>query len=66
MFVDQLRDDVVSVTRHNPNNHKSVVLVARTAFQFPQNPSETGHIRPIVVQGKNETRKSNFQSFKYT
>ncbi|XP_063431014.1 glycogen debranching enzyme-like [Mytilus trossulus] len=52
VYVDNLRDDVVAVTRHNPNNHDSVVLVARTAFQHPQDPHGTGYIKPIVVQGR--------------
>lgn len=52
VYVDQLRDDVISVTRHNPNTHESVVLVARTAFQAPADLTHTGYIRPISVQGK--------------
>ena len=51
VFVDQLRDDVVSVTRHNPHTHDSVVLVARTAFHVPDDAEHTGYIRPVTVQG---------------
>ncbi|XP_035827253.1 glycogen debranching enzyme [Aplysia californica] len=51
VYVDQVDGDTVSVTRHNPLTHESVVLVARTAFSYPGNPDDQGHIRPITVQG---------------
>ncbi|KAK6188701.1 hypothetical protein SNE40_004828 [Patella caerulea] len=52
VYVDQLTSDTVSVTRHNPLSHDSIVLVARTAFTHPANPSCPGqHIRPLVMQG---------------
>ncbi|GAB1601007.1 glycogen debranching enzyme-like isoform X1 [Argonauta hians] len=52
IYVDQIDDEVVSVTRHNPLNHESVVLIARTAFNFPGDPNNNGsHIRSINLPG---------------
>ncbi|XP_061181595.1 glycogen debranching enzyme-like isoform X2 [Saccostrea echinata] len=51
VFVDQLTHDTVAITRHNPQNHEAFVMVARTAFQKPHNPKETGYIRPVHVHG---------------
>lgn len=48
-----MTENVVTVTRHNPVTHKSVVLVAYTSFKPP---SEIGtpYVRPLKVQGKFE------------
>jgi glycogen debranching enzyme len=51
VFVDQVDANTVSVTRHKPQSHESVVLVARTSFSHPDNPDDQGYIRPITVQG---------------
>lgn len=51
IFVDQVNYDVVAITRHNPSNHKSVILIARTCFHKTDNPWETGSIRPLNVAG---------------
>lgn len=51
MFVDQVDGNTIAVTRHNPTNHKSVVLVARTCFT-KQEPSVTGYIRNVSIAGK--------------
>lgn len=31
-FIDKLDEEVISITRHNPNTHQSILLVTRTAF----------------------------------
>ncbi|XP_015794828.1 glycogen debranching enzyme-like [Tetranychus urticae] len=51
IFVDQVNYDVVAITRHNPVNHKSIILVARTSFSKPDKPWDTGYIQPLQVAG---------------
>jgi len=36
VFVDQMSRDIVAITRHNPRNRRSIVMVAHTRF-FPGN-----------------------------
>lgn len=50
-FVDQVDGNTIAVTRHNPEDHKTVVLIARTAFCKPENSTETGYIHPIKIPG---------------
>lgn len=51
IFVDQVDPNVVAITRHNPQHHKSIVLVARTCFT-KQDPAVTGFIRNIEIPGR--------------
>ena len=53
--------DIVAVTRHCPETHQTVVLVAHTSFSIPQEhmvPTdvnkfiETYGIKPLHVEGK--------------
>jgi len=50
IFVDQMSDNVVAVTRHNPTSHQSIVLVAHTAFSHPNKMDGSGN-PPIIVPG---------------
>ncbi|XP_065569335.1 glycogen debranching enzyme-like [Artemia franciscana] len=49
VFVDQMNPDVVAVTRHNPNTHKSVILVSHTVFNHLSNGPK--FLRPLKLQG---------------
>ncbi|RLU17593.1 hypothetical protein DMN91_009829 [Ooceraea biroi] len=53
VFVDQMDNDIVAVTRHSPSTHESVILVAFTAFQHPDsnNHDLRRHVRPLRVEG---------------
>ncbi|XP_052775290.1 glycogen debranching enzyme-like isoform X2 [Mya arenaria] len=63
VYVDQIDEDTVSVTRHNPVTHESIVLVARTAFNEPEDPEKTAHVRPITLEGVVETILFEIQTF---
>lgn len=45
--------DIVAVTRHSPNSHESVVLVAFTAFKHPDSNAHDlrRHVKPLRVEG---------------
>ncbi len=49
--MDQINEDVVAVTRHDPVSHKSVILVARTQFKEDRS-GRVKYIKPIYIDGK--------------
>ncbi len=51
LFVDSVNDEVVSITRHNPVSHVSVVTIARTAFSFPSNPLDGSGVPSVTIPG---------------
>ena len=59
MYVDQMTDDIVAVTRHCPDTHESVIFVAHCAFRVPGNDdipdihrAFSKHVPPVVISGK--------------
>ncbi|XP_067846093.1 glycogen debranching enzyme [Heptranchias perlo] len=68
VYVDQVDEDIVAVTRHCPRTHRSVVAVSRTAFRDPATsfyksdlPSMCipGKIEEIVMEAKTVQRKTD-------
>ncbi|XP_072366697.1 LOW QUALITY PROTEIN: glycogen debranching enzyme-like [Scyliorhinus torazame] len=68
VYVDQVDEDIVAITRHCPNNHNSVVAVSRTAFRDPATsfyksdlPSMCipGQIEEIVMEAKTALRAAD-------
>lgn len=52
VFVDQMNPDVVGITRQNPITHESFILVAHTAFGYPDPHAGPSFIRPLTFEGK--------------
>src|SRR5271154_5704554 len=48
LMVDQLSSSVILMTRHNPQTHKSVLLIAHTSFYQPSEKWE--YISPLSIQ----------------
>ncbi|XP_044002903.1 glycogen debranching enzyme isoform X2 [Aphidius gifuensis] len=53
VFVDQIDTDIVAVTRHSPDTHESVILVAFTAFNHPDSNANDlrRNVKPLRVEG---------------
>lgn len=51
VYVDQMDVNIVAVTRHSPDNHQTVILVAHTSFQNPEPNAGPSSVRPLVFEG---------------
>ncbi|XP_055637696.1 glycogen debranching enzyme isoform X2 [Toxorhynchites rutilus septentrionalis] len=51
VFVDQMHPDIVAVTRHSTQSHETVILVAHTAFSYPNAWAGPTGVRPLRFEG---------------
>ena len=63
IYVNQMTDEIMAVTRHSHSTHKSVILVVHTAFRCPddsviptnKNPNKHySHVPPLTIPGEVE------------
>ena len=61
IYVDQVTEEIIAVTRHCPSHHKSYILLAHTSFNIPAewlvptvSKPQTGynHVPSLTVHGK--------------
>ena len=52
IYVDQFDAETTVVTRHNPNTHNNIILIARTAFSHPSNQTQNNLYKPLAIPSK--------------